>query len=907
MLVVVLQLGSVANGLVRAAAVGIDEVALLVLVAIFSVDSGTHPIGLLSILHSIRSAREAIEFIRGSRKSVDRRHAVLFVVDEAVTVGIHGAVVVGRIAAPTAHVARGAVEDDLHGDRRAVVVVHQVGVAAKGGGHAAGDEVRVEVGLGQRAAQRSRGRQRRRGRGAEGSDGGREQRHRHLHRIEGAEVLGIGKVVHGLDAEHVERRLVVASDLIINRSEIGRLLLFLGGLFLGGRLGRLFPIGALVGLVGCRLVGGLLLVGRLVGGLGLRLRLGGGRLREGDRLRAQVAHEGELLVGQRVVHRLGTFHLLLLDGLGRLVGPQHEGRLFGVVGRAVLGLGEIGGGVGHGDVQHAGSVHGAGHGIQGERVALLGRKRDVGHAVFGHRHLSQAAAERLDGRRVGRVHAGELLVGQIRRVEGHDGVGGKLALALGRVGQVAHAQGVAVLGHGAEGRLQREGERSETALGIHHRLAGRREGGVEGRLGRGIDERGGGGGRIGVVHAEVVALGGTVLIGGGRVGAQGEAGIHRHLLGGGHGLGEPHKAAGQLGAGGHLAARLADRDAVLVLHAFVAQHDGAGKTGGELLGGALLVLLAVLGEHGPAGRQRRDREQRAHVVGSGAAGLPLLFRKRGAVGSVGFLVQEGSLERENDGVVALGAAQVSAVEGDVRVAERGGDGEVRAAYVVGVVRGAQGVRNREREREAVGEGGLEVVLGGGGRRQDAVLFLLQGSVGERRHDLLGIEEILGQICLHICLADGIVSGRVVGVLSTRGIVALGGIALALDVVGRLVDVLVVHLVEQLVAGARRRHGYGVVADDHAAGLLDGVAVPAGQHQQHRQHHGNGLAHGVQLARGVVADDAGRGALVVGCRRNSRGNLRSVEGAGCGRLGVLVAIFAAFVHVAHVLSRLASRP
>ena len=442
---------------------------------------------------------------------------------------------------------------------------------------------------------------------------------------------------------------------------------------------------------------------------------------------------------------------------------------------------------------------------------------------------------------------------------------------------------------GSAGRLQREEVRGEAALGIHHRLAGRREGGVEGRLGRGIDEHGGGGGRIGVVHAEVVALGGTVLIGGGRVGAQGEAGIHRHLLGGGHGLGEPHKAAGQLGAGGHLAARLADRDAVLVLHAFVAQHDGAGKTGGEFLGGALLVLLAVLGEHGPAGRQRRNREQRAHVVGSGAAGLPLLFRKRGAVGSVGFLVQEGSLERENDGVVALGAAQVSAVEGDVRVAERGGDGEVRAAYVVGVVRGAQGVRNREREREAVGEGGLEVVLGGGGRRQDAVLFLLQGSVGERRHDLLGIEEILRQICLHICLADGIVSRRVVGVLPTRGIVALGGIPVALGVVGRLVEVLVVHLVEQLVAGARRRHGYGVVADDHAAGLLDGVAVPAGQHQQHRQHHSDGLAHGVQLARGVVADDAGRGALVVGCRRNSGEPAERRRRWLVGALGVLVAI------------------
>ena len=868
--------------------------------AILGIGRRGHVIRALSVGHGLSGTGEAVVIVRRSRGSVDRRHAVLFVVDEAVVVSIHGAVVVGRVAAPTSHIARGAVEDDLHGDRRGVLVVHQVSVAAKGGGHAASDEVRVEVGLGQCAAQGSRGRQRRRGRGAEGSDGGREQRHRHLHRIEGAEVLGIGEVVHGLDAEHVERRLVVASDLIINRSEIGRLLLF-RRLFLGGRLGRLFPIGALVGLVGCRLVGGLLLVGRLVGGLGLRLRLGGGRLREGDRLRAQVAHEGELLVGEGVVHRLGTFHLLLLDGLGRLVGPQHEGRLLGVVGRAVLGLGEIGSGVGHGDVQHAGSVHGARHGIQGERVALLGCKRDVGHAVFGHRHLGQAAAERLDGRRVGRVHAGKLLIGQIRRVESHDGIGGKLALALGRVGQVAHAQGVAVLGHGAEGRLQREEVRGEAALGIHHRLAGRREGGVEGRLGRGIDEHGGGGGRIGVVHAEVVALGGTVLIGGGRVGAQGEAGIHRHLLGGGHGLGEPHKAAGQLGAGGHLAARLADRDAVLVLHAFVAQHDGAGKTGGEFLGGALLVLLAVLGEHGPAGRQRRDREQRAHVVGSGAAGLPLLFRERGAVGSVGFLVQEGSLERENDGVVVLGAAQVSAVERDVRVAERGGDGEVRAAHVVGVVRGAQGVRNREREREAVGEGGLEVVLGGGGRRQDAVLFLLQGSVGERRHDLLGIEEILGQICLHICLADGIVSGRVVGILPTRGIVALGGIALALDVVGRLVEVLVVHLVEQLVAGARRRHGYGVVADDHAAGLLDGVAVPAGQHQQHRQHHGDGLAHGVQLARGVVADDAGRGALVVGCRRNSRGNLRSVEGAGCGRLGVLVAIFAAFVHVAHVLS------
>ena len=225
--------------------------------------------------------------------------------------------------------------------------------------------------------------------------------------------------------------------------------------------------------------------------------------------------------------------------------------------------------------------------------------------------------------------------------------------------------------------------------------------------------------------------------------------------------------------------------------------------------------------------------------------------------------------------------------------------------MVGVVRGAQGVRNREREREAVGESGLEVVLGGGGRRQDAVLFLLQGGVGKRRHDLLGIEEIFGQICLHICLADGIVSGRVVGVLSFGGIafggVTFGGIPLALGIVGRLVEVLVVHLVEELVAGTRGGHGYGVVADDHAAGLLDGVAVPAGQHQQHRQHHRDGLAHGVQLARGVVADDAGLVAVVVGCGRNSRGNLRSVEGAGRGRLGVLVAIFAAFVHGAHVLS------
>ncbi len=750
-----------------------------------------------------------------------------------------------------------------------------------------------------------------RGRDGEGGDAEVAQaRHHegrgHKHRVERGEdeVLVVGGVAGGLAVERVLQLLPRLQAHLV-QNVLGEFQIVhidvveLGGLFLFLLVvGRLLPFRIVGGLIGFGLVGvgGLFLIGGLVGrlvgvgGLVGGLGLGGlgllfGGHREGDALGAQVTNIGKVFVGQSVVHSLGLFHLVLLDRLAGAVGPQHEGGRLGVVGRAVLGGGEVRGGIGHRHVDDALAVGLAREGVGGKRA--LGVHGDVGHAVgsLGHRHSGHLFGGAVGGAfhrngdvgdsrhrgGVGRVHGGQLVGGHARGVEGNDAVGVHHASALGGVRRVGHAQGVGLLGEGALGGLHGNevggpgGVAGEGGIGGASQLGGKRQL----RLGGHEGDRGGGG--LGVVVIDGVGLAAAVLVAVGHVGAHSEAGAHGHRLGGRGVLGEPGGDDGQLGADGHLAAGVVHGDAVLVLHAFEAQHDGAGKAGGQFLGGALLVLLAVLGVGGPALGQHRHSQLGAHVVGGGAAGLPLLFRERGAEGAVVVLVEEGGLEGEGHGVGVFHAAEVPALEGDVGVAQGGGEREARAGNVVGVVGGAQGAGHRERERGAGGEGFLELVFSGRGSVQDAVGLLGLDVVGEGRHDLVGVDEILGQVGGDLLVGGGIgagglfLGGLVVGGFVIGGLVALFGVAFALGVVGGLVEVLVVHLVQQLVAGAGG-HGGGLVADDHAAGLLDGVAVPAGQHQQHRQHRGNDFAEGVQLAGRVAADDAGVGLIAGDCGR-----------------------------------------
>ena len=309
----------------------------------------------------------------------------------------------------------------------------------------------------------------------------------------------------------------------------------------------------------------------------------------------------------------------------------------------------------------------------------------------------------------------------------------------------------------------------------------------------------------------------------------------------------------------------------------------------------LQVLAHVLGVHRPARGQPREAEDGAGIGGLAAVSLPVLGGVRAHPLAGGVLVQVGRGEGEGHGIGVLGAAQVAPLQAEGQIAQRGHERERAGGHLEGLVGGAPGAGGAQRERSARTQGGGQFLVAVGGGVLDTLGLLLLSVVGQLRQHLFGIEQIFRQICLHICLADDIVSGRVVPgvgrlIAVLRPLVGrLGVIAL----VGHLAGVAVIQIVQDLVAAVARGHGHGIVADDHALGLFQSVGVPAGQHQQHRQDPGQGLAHGAELAGRVAADHP----LLQGAHVH-----RSRHHTGLAEGGLFVQTLSFDSFVAHVFAR-----
>ena len=199
----------------------------------------------------------------------------------------------------------------------------------------------------------------------------------------------------------------------------------------------------------------------------------------------------------------------------------------------------------------------------------------------------------------------------------------------------------------------------------------------------------------------------------------------------------------------------------------------------------------------------------------------------------------------------------------------------------GIVGSAQAAGHIKAVGEALGQSGLKLLLGGSGGVQQLVRLRLLGFLGQGGHHLVGIEQIIRQICLHICLADSTVSDRVVlGAFAVLAVLALR-VSLVGTLVGGLVSPLIGLVVDptvgRLVLRSWRR-GHRLVADEDGAGLGNGHGIPAGQHQQHGQGAGQDLARGGQLARRVAAHDA----VAIEVHRSRQGPVEPALGLGiCG--------------------------